>query len=151
MAVVMLDDGTAQIEVTVFNELFDAERSKIKEDEVLVIEGKVQRDDFSGGLRIGADRLMTLGEARSRFARSLRISLNGEVRQAGPQGAAAERLRSLLAPYREGPCPVRVRYRNAVAECELPLGEAWRVRLDDQLLNGLREWLTASNVEVVYG
>jgi DNA polymerase-3 subunit alpha len=45
---------------------------------------------------------------------------------------------------------VRGRYRNAQAECELPLGESWRVRLDDELLSGLQQWLKAENVEVVY-
>jgi DNA polymerase-3 subunit alpha len=150
MAIVMLDDGTAQIEVSVFNELFEAERAKIKEDEVLVIEGKVQRDDFSGGLRVTADKLLTLSQARDRFARALKLSLNGEVEQASGGSAAAQRLRTMLAPFRDGPCPVRVRYRNHTAECELPLGDAWRVRLDDQLLSGLRDWLTPGNVEVVY-
>ena len=150
MAIVMLDDGTAQLEVSVFNELFEAERAKIREDEVLVVEGKVQRDDFSGGLRITADRLLTLAEARGRFAKALKLSLNGEVKEAGGGNAAAEKLRAMLAPFRDGPCPVRVRYRNAVAECELPLGDTWRVRLDDQLLAGLRDWLSKGNVEVLY-
>ncbi len=148
MVVVTLDDGTAQIEMTVFNELYEAERAKLREDEVLVVEGKVSRDDFSGGLRINAERLMTLGEARGRFAKALRLAIHGKVSRAGT--AAAEKLRVLLAPHRNGPCPVRVRYRNAEAECELPLGEAWRVNLDDELLTGLRQWLQTENVEVVY-
>jgi DNA polymerase-3 subunit alpha len=148
MIVVTLDDGTAQVELTVFNELFEAERAKIREDEPLVVEGKVSRDDFNGGLRVNADRLMTLAEARGRFAKALRLALNGKVSLGDT--AAAERLRVLLAPYRNGPCPVRVRYRNAQAECELPLGESWRVRLDDELLSGLQQWLQAENVEVVY-
>ena len=53
-----------------FNELWEAERAKIKEDELLLVEGKVQNDDYSGGLRITADRLLTLAEARGRYARS---------------------------------------------------------------------------------
>ena len=35
MLFVQLDDGTGMIEVTVFNELFEAERAKIVTDEVL--------------------------------------------------------------------------------------------------------------------
>jgi DNA polymerase-3 subunit alpha len=148
MIFILLDDGTAQQEVAVFNEVFEAERAKIKVDEVLVIEGKVQRDDFSGGLRVVADKLMTLGEARGRFAKALRLAMNGAASKGGT--AATEKLRTLLAPYRNGPCPVRVRYRNGEAECELPLGEAWRVRLDDELLAGLQQWLRAENVQIVY-
>ncbi|MBI3525354.1 MAG: DNA polymerase III subunit alpha [Betaproteobacteria bacterium] len=151
MAIVMLDDASAQLEVTVFNELFEAERAKIKEDELLLVEGKVTRDDFNGGLRVVADKLLTLGEARGRYARVLRLALNGQ--------ADAEKLRKLLAPYRNsgnpgnpgnGACPVRLSYRNAAAEVELGLPDAWRVRLDDALLDALHEWLSAENVNVVY-
>ncbi|MFA6312634.1 MAG: DNA polymerase III subunit alpha [Sterolibacterium sp.] len=145
MAIVMLDDATAQLEVSVFNELFEAARAKIKEDDLLLVEGKVTRDDFSGGLRVVADKLMTLGEARGRFARELSLSMNGH--------SNAEKLRALLDPYRSpgnGACPVRLRYRNGAAEVELGLSDAWRVRPDDSLLAALHEWLSAENVSVVY-
>ena len=142
MAIVMLDDTTAQVEVSVFNELWDAERAKIREDELLFVEGKVQDDAFTGGLRITADKLMTLAEVRGRFARQLRLSMNGQ--------ADAKRLQALLAPFRDGPCPVRVAYRNGNAAAEMSLSDAWRVRLDDALLASLNEWLSPDNVKVVY-
>jgi DNA polymerase-3 subunit alpha len=147
MAIVTLDDASAQVEVTVYNELWDAARGKIREDELLVVEGKVSRDDFSGGLRVIADGLLTLAEARGRYARLLRLSLNGQTNR-----ATAGRLRTLLSPYRstDGACPVRLRYRNADAETELALPDAWRVRLDDRLLEELGDWLTPENVQVVY-
>ena len=145
MAIVMLDDATTQLEVTVFNELWDAERAKIKEDELLLVEGKVQHDSFSGGLRVTAERLLTLGEARSRFAKSLRLVMNG-----GSQHAGVETLRGVLAPYRNGPCPVKLSYRNSCAETEMTLPETWRVRLDDALIASLNDWLTADNVKVMY-
>ncbi|MEW5889891.1 MAG: DNA polymerase III subunit alpha [Pseudomonadota bacterium] len=148
MIFVSLDDGSAQLEVAVFNEVFEAERHKIVVDEILVVEGKVQRDDFSGGLRVTADRLMTLAEARGRYAKALRLAMNGAISSA-PAGMA-ERLKALLAPYRNGPCPVCVRYRNAVAECELPLGGEWSVRLEDALISSLGEWLQPENVQVMY-
>jgi hypothetical protein len=88
MAVVTLDDGTAQVEVTVFNELWEAERAKIKEDELLLVEGKVQPDDFSGGLRVTADKLLHPG----RGARPLRPQPAPDherrLRRQTPAGAA---------------------------------------------------------------
>jgi DNA polymerase-3 subunit alpha len=142
MLFVQLDDGTGMIEVAVFNELFEAERSKIVTDEVLVIEGKVRYDDFSGGNSVTADKLMTLGEARARFAKFLLLKMNGN--------ADARKLKTLLTPFAPGPAAVRVRYRNETAECELVLGEDWRVRFDDLLLDALRDWLNPENVEIVY-
>lgn len=152
MAFVQIDDGTGQLEVSVFNELFDAQRSKLKEDEILVVEGKVQHDDFTDSLRVVADRLMTLGEARSARAKQLCIQLNGEVRASGGSTAAAQKLRSLLEPYRAGDtaCPVRVRYNNGQAVGDVRLGQMWKVRLDDSLLGNLHDWLSEANVQVEY-
>lgn len=143
MLFVQLDDGTAMVEVSVFNELFEAERRKIQTDAMLVIEGKVSYDDFSGGNRVVAERLMTLGEARARFAKHLRLQLT-------PATADAQRLRALLQPFTPGNAPVRLRYRQASAECELLLGSAWQVNLDDELLEALNLWLKAENAVVVY-
>ncbi len=142
MLFIQLDDGTAMVEVSVFNELFEAERAKIVTDEVLVIEGKVSYDDFSGGNRVVANALMTLGEARARFAKHLLLRMNGN--------ADARKLKSLLAPFGPGPAPVRIRYRNAEAECDLALGASARVRLDDALIDALSSWLQPENVEIVY-
>ncbi len=148
MAIVTLDDASAQVEVSVFSELWDAERSKIHEDELLIVEGRVSRDDFSGGLRVTADSLLTLVEARCRYARVLKLSLNGQT-----DNETAARLRALLSPYRgiAGTCPVRIRYRNDTAETELALPDAWRVRLEDRLIDDLHEWLTPDNVHLIYG
>ena len=151
MAFVQLDDGTSLLEVSVFNEIFEAEREKIKEDEVLIVEGKVQKDDFAGEgkVRVIAERLLTLADARGRFARHLRLSLNGKASGDNAR-AAAQRLHSLLAQYMPGNCPVRLSYRNDVAACELNLGDASRVRLEDDLLLSLSDWLSSENVLIEY-
>ncbi|HEY5762368.1 MAG TPA: DNA polymerase III subunit alpha, partial [Rhodocyclaceae bacterium] len=145
MAVVTLDDGRGRIEVTVFSELFESVRERIRIDQPLIVEGKVSRDDFRDGLRLVADRAMSLAEARGRFAKALRISLNGKARDP----AAAERLRQELSPYIGGECPVRLVYRNDSASCELSMGADWQVRLEDELLAGLRSWLSPADVEIL--
>jgi len=151
MAFVALDDGEAQIEVAVFNELFERHRHLLQEDQLLVVEGKVSKDDYSGGLRVTADRLYGVAEARTRFAKGMHLSMNGQ--------ANAAKLRELLAPYRRQAaqpqdealgCPVTVRYRNRDGQCELTLGDAWRVELDDNLLSTLKEWLSEEGVSIVY-
>jgi DNA polymerase-3 subunit alpha len=142
MAIVTLDDGTAQIEVSVYNELFETHRDILKEDRPLVLQGRVAKDEFTGGLRVVAEKLMDLRAARERFARQLRLSMNGE--------ASAARLRQLLEPYRHGSCPVAVRYVNGTAACEVRLGDAWRVSPDDTLVESLSDWLRPENVEFLY-
>jgi len=146
MMVVMLDDATAQVEISVFNELFEKHRDKLKEDALLFVSGRVQRDEFSGGLRVTAEELLDLDALRARYAARLRIALNGQ--------ADAKRLQQVLAPYRssaQGACQVLVLYDNGKAACQVALGDAWRVRPDGRLLAELGDWLAPENVQVVYG
>jgi DNA polymerase-3 subunit alpha len=161
-----LDDATAAVEIAIFSELYDAHRNLLKEDELLVIHGKVARDDYSGGWRIGAERVLDLARARAEHARALLLRMNG--------GSDGERLRTLLEPYRARPaavpdggvfsaaddddsppvprgCPVEIHYHNGSARCAVRLGDTWRVRPEEALLIQLREWLSPDGVELRYG
>jgi DNA polymerase-3 subunit alpha len=142
MAVVQLDDGSARVDVTVYNELFESSRNLLKEDQLLVVEGRPQNDEFTGGIRISAERVYDLPSARSRFARGIKLFCNGQS-----QGT---KLRELLSPYKAGSCPVCVIYKNRDAECRIDLGEEWRVKLDDGLIQSLHAWLSPENVQVVF-
>jgi DNA polymerase-3 subunit alpha len=142
MAVVQLDDGTARVEATVFNELFEANRALLKEDALLIVEGRPQHDEFTGGIRVTVDKLMDLAAARQKFARAVKLVCNG--------GSSGARLRELLAPYRNGGVPVSVIYTNREAECRIDLGEGWRVKLDEGLIESLSAWLKPENVQIVY-
>jgi DNA polymerase-3 subunit alpha len=141
MVMVVLDDGTAQTEISVFNELFEKHRDRLKEGRLLVVQGKVQHDDFTGGLRVSAEDLLDLAALRERFASGLRLAMNGQ--------ADAKRLKDALAPYRaERGCPVFVHWENAGASCDVALGDAWRVRPDERLIGELSAWLSPENVQL---
>jgi len=98
MLIALLDDGTGQCEVTIFNEQFEANKHLFKEDELLVVRGQARYDSFSGGLRFTADTVMDLERARRHFADALTLSLNGN--------SNASRLRELLQPYCTPPASV---------------------------------------------
>jgi DNA polymerase-3 subunit alpha len=150
MMMVMLDDGTAQLELSVFNELFEKHRDKIKEDRLLVVQGKVQRDEFINGLRVTAEDVLDLAAMRTRFSARLRIAMNGGT----DKTRDPKRLMDMLAPYRaagEGGCPVLIHYENAGASCDVALGDAWRVRPDDLLIGELSAWLSPEAVQFQYG
>jgi len=148
MVAAVLDDGTAQVEVSVFNELYEKHRERLKEDALLVVSGKVQRDDFTGGLRLTAEELLDLDGLRERFGACLRIAMNGGT----DATRDTERLRRTLEPYRAqtGGCAVLVHYENGAASCDVALGDAWRVRPDSRLIGELSAWLAPENVQLQY-
>jgi DNA polymerase-3 subunit alpha len=149
MLVIRLGDGTATQEVTVYNELAEQARALVKEDALLVVEARVRLIRRSGDegeetfMRVSADKLYDLAAARGRFARSITLVCNG--------GSNGTRLRELLSPYRAGSCPVSILYSNRDAQCRIDLGEDWRVRLDDMLVESLSQWLQPENVQIRYG
>ncbi len=149
MLILLLDDVTAQVEVVIFNELYEQNRHLLKDDALLIIEGKVNRDDYSGGVRVTAEKIYDLAGARTRFAQGLQLACNGQCQ---PQPNSGRKLAELLAPYRaqQDGCPVWVDYHAPGARCRVRLGEDWKVRLDDRLLESLGSWLKPEAVNVIY-
>ena len=144
MGVLVIDDSYARLELTVFNELYEKHRHWLKEDTLIVVEGKVSKSMFddSENLRISADNIFNLQEAREKFARALKITCNGQ--------SSGDKLRALLTPHLKGPCPVAIEYHNQGASCEISLGEDWKVHPRDELIASLAEWLQPENVKLLY-
>jgi len=143
MAIITLDDGGAQVEMTVFNEEYERSKPWIREDELLVVQGKASLDEYSGNVRVSGEELFDFASARSHFAQHLALRCDSN--------ASVAQLKKLFTPYRDGKCPVLIHYRNRDAACQLRLGEAWHVTLHDDLLRDLRGALLPDSVQVVYG
>ncbi|PHV11244.1 DNA polymerase III subunit alpha [Chitinimonas sp. BJB300] len=144
IAFVTLDDATTKRDVMVYAETLESARHSLREDTLVVIEAKVSEDTYGGGggLRIIAERVLDLAEARSRFAKVLSLGVNSQ--------ADAIQLRRLLDPYRGGDCPIRIQYRSDKVSCAIALGEGWKVTLRDELLTSLRKDFGREAVQVQY-
>ncbi|MCC7326707.1 MAG: DNA polymerase III subunit alpha [Burkholderiales bacterium] len=146
MAFVTLDDGHGSVEIMVYNEAFDAVRSQLREDQLVIAEVKVSQrmteDGETQGLRVIAENLYDLATLRRKHAKGLKIACNGN--------ASAATLAEILAPYRPGDKSVTVSYRNERVGGEVELSEQWRVNLDAALIERLGDWLAPENVQVVY-
>ncbi|MEE3279798.1 MAG: DNA polymerase III subunit alpha [Pseudomonadota bacterium] len=147
MAFVILDDQSGRVEVSVFGEIYAEHHSKLTKDAVLIVEGTVQPDEYSGDLKVRAEAVYTVEEARGRFRGQIEIS-TCEQEMAGD---FPNRLREKLEVYRaqiDSPrgCEVTISYQNEDATGRVVLGEDWRVQPSDQLLASLREEFGANAV-----
>ncbi|AKS41990.1 DNA polymerase III subunit alpha [Wenzhouxiangella marina] len=127
-AFVAIDDSTGRLEVAIFENLFDQVSNRLINDEIIVIRGKVEVDNFRGGFRMVAEEVLEVDEARGRFAQRLEI----EVDQAGDE--FDRDLAAALHPYRSGQTPIILRYQNQDAHALLKLGESWQVQPSSDLL-----------------
>jgi DNA polymerase-3 subunit alpha len=142
--IVTLDDATATQEVTVYAELADEFKHYFEEDEFLAVRGRISEDKFSGGLRVTADKVMDIAQARIQFAQGLRVQIK--------QGIDLQQLQAKLHPHLNNQgCPLLVQYQNPAARAELRFSDAWRVNPDEELQQKLIELLSAEDVAVIYG
>ncbi len=134
MAVITLDDRTGRIDITLFNEIYEIYQNQLVKDKILVVEGSLGPDTYTGGVRILADRLFTIAEARTFFGQRLVIQL----KQDQQKQEILKSLAAAMSPFKQGECPVWVQYQNQAANAKLPLDAAWQVTPSDELLSRLR-------------
>lgn len=146
---VTLDDRSARIEVGVFSDLLDLVRDKMSKDSLIVIRGTVSQDDFSGGLRVRASEVQSLVEARQRTLRGLSLKVTSEGLDERFSKALAGLLQEHQEPKRNG-CPVIIEYQSPGACAELQLGDQWRVKPSDELLECLRSKFGSEQVGLQY-
>jgi len=141
--IVSLDDKSAVVEVTVYNEVFEANKKCFKEDEFLCVTGKVSEDRFTGGLRISAEKVFDITSARLQYGRQL-----GWLQAAA---ISPSKLQEILAPHRDDyGLPVQLRIKPQGIDCVLQLGDDWRVAPSDELRTALEQQLGAKEVAVEY-
>ncbi len=143
MVIVTLDDGSATIDITIYNELYEANRALFKEDEFLAVHGKVSEDRFAGGLRVNAERVMSIAMARVQYGRRFVVALSGKIDTAY--------IRETLSSHRSSEGMLFVmRYARQGVGCEVMLGGEWKVSPCDALKLALTNSLGSDAVVVEY-
>lgn len=141
-----LDDRSARVEVTLFDELYQQYRHIVVKDAILVIEGRLAYDDFIGGWRVTAKQIMDIDQAREKFA--------GRIILLWPDGASGgsfvEQLKATLKPFLNGRCGVAVQYRGQGAEARLKLGQDWCVRPTRELIEQLQTLVGRDGMRIIY-
>ncbi|WNF45600.1 DNA polymerase III subunit alpha [Pseudomonas sp. SG20056] len=145
MGFITLDDRSGRIEASLFADAFNSAQALLQTDALVVVEGEVSNDDFSGGLRLRAKRVMSLEEARTGLADSLRL----KVASSALQGDRLRWLADLCGRHR-GACPITVDYSGSDARAQLQFGESWRIEPADSLIQALRDQFGRDNVFLHY-
>lgn len=146
LAVVTLEDMTANIDVIMYAENFATARECLIVGQLVIVEGEVGIDNFSDSYSIRAIKAMSLDQARAAYARGIILKLH--TSQISPN--AIQTLHDILKDYRPGNCPVFVSYTNSKVLTKLVLGEQWLVYPKEELLIKLSEQFGANNVTLAY-
>ena len=169
IAILTLDDRSARIEVSLFGEVYESCREILSKDIVVLVEGVVNVDEYSGNsaLQVRARKVITFKEARQQYVRNITLDLQQENLPV----ESLPILQNILAEYRYGAngtvpalpgsgkggtledaqaCDIVVNYSLKGVRGSILLGKQWRVHVEDELLHKLREQYGAGHISVNY-
>ena len=148
-----LDDGSEAIEAVANDEIFEGQRELAQEDQLIVVQGKLQPDRFTGGLRLNVTQVWDLAAARARFGRYISVVING-----GATPPVADVLR-LWPPRRSesdtgdvllSGLPIRFSLQRREATAEVELGDGARFWPCDEALARWRSLAHGGAASVIY-
>jgi DNA polymerase-3 subunit alpha len=146
-----LDDGSEAVEAVVNDDVIASQRELMVEDQLVIVQGKLQQDRFSGGVRLNVLQVWDLAAARARFGRYIAVDINGSA----PPVAdllrlwPAKRVTSENGDLRQG-LAIRLRVQRSTATAEIELGDEARFWPCDEALGRWRSLAQGGAATIVY-
>lgn len=146
MAFLTLDDQTGRLEIVVFSDTYETYYELLTKDAILLCEGEVSEDDFTGGLKMVVQSISTLEQARVRRGKhiQLKVSLD-EV-----DSSFVQKLEQIISPHCPGKCPIKLSFDNQEIAADVVLGEHWHAQPHQDLLDKLKRAIGKDRVLMVY-
>lgn len=142
MLILQLEDYTGQMTVIIFEEQ-QAKEQVIQSGQCILVEGDLSTDSFDGGIKMKANQVLSIMEARAAFAKHLHLAL------APKHQVAFSHLKEILQQH-PGACPVKINYSNMQAQALLALPSSWQVTINEDLLSSLKALLGEEEVMLAY-
>ncbi len=151
LALFKLDDKSGAIDAAADEAVFNPQRGWFKDDELVVVQAKLQPDRFSGGFRLNVQQIWDLATARCRFGKYLKVAVNGTVPD-------IQRLLRDFPPRREVSeqgelvrgLGVRLVVQRETAQAELQLGEQAKFFPSDAALASWMAQAHGGQAQIVY-
>ncbi|MBS7456339.1 DNA polymerase III subunit alpha [Coralloluteibacterium stylophorae] len=144
-AFVQIEDGHGRLECAFFGEAFGQYAPLLGRDRVLILDGGLREDEFSGGYALRVRGCWEFDQVCAQNGRRLQLTL--DVRGDG----ALDRFESALAPYRPGRVPMRLQLVTRGSRGVLDLNGSHSIRPSAELLGHLRALPFVSNVALALG
>lgn len=135
IAFVTIDDAVSRQEVIIFADLYNDNRNLLKKDKLIILEGEVKKDNYTGGLRVKCNKLMDLDCLRQKHARNLTVVLNTDISQ--DSSINTDHIKNIIKSY-PGSCPLTIHYKKSGILTKVKLGVSWHIDPKLQLLTDLK-------------
>ncbi|MGF6525541.1 DNA polymerase III subunit alpha [Variovorax sp. PvP013] len=151
LAIFKLDDKSQSIEATADEAVMNANRNTLKDDELVIVSGRLQPGRGGFEARFQVQQVWDLATARCRFGKFLRVAVNGKapdiarlVKEHPPRLETTE-----AGELRQG-LPVRLSLARSGARVDLQLGERAKFFPTDAALASWVAQAEAGQAAIVY-
>lgn len=145
-AIVTLDDKSARMDARFFPDVFEQYEDILQPDKVMVLSGQVSFDDFSGGNTITVREAQDIIQAREKHLKHMVFKVDTDWCANG----GIDKLQQTMSPYRNGLCPIHLKYLHSDAEVCISLGADWYLSPQDELIYDVKNLLGAEKVDLVF-
>lgn len=135
MAFITVEDKTGRQEVAIFSDLYDATREVLKKDNLVIVQGETKPDEYTGGIKVRALKILDLATARAHFAKKIRLDVDASH---GLDIDFVTRLKNLLTTYQPGTCSIELHFKQNAASAVLQFGTEWTVHPAAELLTDVQ-------------
>jgi DNA polymerase-3 subunit alpha len=151
VAIFKLDDTSEPIEAVASEDVLNANKDLLKDDELVIVQGKVQPDRFSGGMRLNVLQVWDIAAARCRFGKYLRVEVNGSIPPVAEvlRDFPSRRVVTDRGELARG-LTVRLQLLRERASAELDLGDSARFYPTDAAIDRWRAGAHNGRAAVVY-
>jgi len=148
MASLTVEDPSGRLEAVFYAEEYQRYQNLLNKDSLLLLEGEISEDTFSGGYTMNVSQAWDLPQARAQLAKRLILTLSAPL--ASPQSWVHELQNTLRSHRAENGCPIHIRLQSGKLRAHLQLGPQWQVRPCLELLQHLQKLAGQDAVAIHY-
>ena len=146
IGIATIEDRSGKLDITLFSEALENYEYLLQKDEIIIATGSIQHDDFSSGLKMLAREVLSLDEARSRYAKSLALA----IYQENLTPVFIKSLKSIIEPHKEGTLPLHFYYQSTAGRALLKGDVEWRITPKETMITELKALLGENAVELEF-
>ncbi len=152
MVIITLDDKSGRIDATIFAKTLVDVQDKLASDEIILVKGEIENDEYAGGLRMRVMAVMDVAEARAQGNKKIMVTINASQWHAKNQQAFHQLLfqqedeeillegnMQSLPQQQQGGCEIKIFYRLPQATGMIKLSKHWKMNPTDENINGLKQ------------
>ncbi|MBC8493801.1 MAG: DNA polymerase III subunit alpha [Candidatus Thioglobus sp.] len=143
IAIVAVEDGHLSLNAVVFSKALGEVSDKLIVDDVVIVTGKIQRDDYRDGWQIIVDKIENIDEVKKNYAKGFEIRLDAQ------QQPIFDQVCQLLQSH-QGSCPVKISYNTNRLQGSIPLGKQLRVNPDQALVEAVNKLTQSQSSKIHY-